>query len=339
LLSLAVFFAMAIRLTISLRKRDRIILENTDEIIRQRNELAIEKERIEKLLRDLKDTQAQLIQSEKMASLGQMVAGIAHEVNTPLGFVTNNLSIVERNVGILERALKEYQKMEIMLREGELSELEAQLENVRGIVSRIEEMSLPDRTRKTLAESNLGLQRIQELVTNLRNFSRLDEATLKMVSLSENIDASLMIATNIVKHKAEVIKNYAPNLMVECYPAQLNQVFLNLITNAAQAIEKFGKITITTQLENDKAVIKVADTGVGIPEQNLRKIFEPFFTTKPVGQGTGLGLSIVYKIIEQHNGTIDVKSKVGEGTEFTITLPVKQIKQTLREPLQSIQTA
>jgi signal transduction histidine kinase len=119
----------------------------------------------------------------------------------------------------------------------------------------------------------------------------------------------------------------------------LNQVFLNLITNAAQAIEKFGKITITTQLENDKAVIKVADTGVGIPEQNLRKIFEPFFTTKPVGQGTGLGLSIVYKIIEQHNGTIDVKSKVGEGTEFTITLPVKQIKQTLREPLQSIQTA
>jgi signal transduction histidine kinase len=231
LLSLAVFFAMAIRLTISLRKRDRIILENTDEIIRQRNELAIEKERIEKLLRDLKDTQAQLIQSEKMASLGQMVAGIAHEVNTPLGFVTNNLSIVERNVGILERALKEYQKMEIMLREGELSELEAQLENVRGIVSRIEEMSLPDRTRKTLAESNLGLQRIQELVTNLRNFSRLDEATLKMVSLSENIDASLMIATNIVKHKAEVIKNYAPNLMVECYPAQLNQVFLNLIGN------------------------------------------------------------------------------------------------------------
>ncbi len=339
LLSLVVFFAMAIRLTISLRKRDRIILENTNEIIRQRNELASEKERIEQLLRDLKDTQAQLIQSEKMASLGQMVAGIAHEVNTPLGFVTNNLSIVERNVGILERALKEYQKMEMMLREGELSELEAQLENVRELVSRIEEMALADRTRKTLAESNLGLQRIQELVTNLRNFSRLDEAALKTVNLSENIDASLMIATNLVKHKAEVIKNYTPNLMVECYPAQLNQVFLNLITNAAQAIETFGKITITTQLEQDKAIIKIADTGVGIPEQNLKKIFEPFFTTKPVGQGTGLGLSIVYKIIEQHNGTIDVKSKVGEGTEFTITLPVKQAKQSVREPAKRVQTA
>ncbi len=339
LLSLVVFFAMAIRLTISLRRRDRIIVENTNEIIRQRNELASEKERIEQLLRDLKDTQAQLIQSEKMASLGQMVAGIAHEVNTPLGFVTNNLSIVERNVGILEQALKAYQKMERMLREGELSELEAQLESVHELVSRIEEMALADRTRKTLAESNLGLQRIQELVTNLRNFSRLDEAALKIVDINENIDASLMIATNLVKHKAEVIKNYTPNLVVECYPAQLNQVFLNLITNAAQAIETFGKITITTQLEQDKAIIKVADTGVGIPEQNLKKIFEPFFTTKPVGQGTGLGLSIVYKIIEQHNGTIDVKSKVGEGTEFTITLPVKQAKQSLREPAKRVQTA
>ncbi len=339
LLSLVVFFAMAIRLTISLRKRDRIILENTDEIIRQRNELASEKERIEQLLRDLKDTQAQLIQSEKMASLGQMVAGIAHEVNTPLGFVTNNLSIVERNVGMLERALKAYQEMERMLREGELSELEAQLESVRELVSRIEEMALADRTRKTLAESNLGLQRIQELVTNLRNFSRLDEAALKIVDINENIDASLMIATNLVKHKAEVIKNYTPNLTVECYPAQLNQVFLNLITNAAQAIETFGKITITTQLEQDKAIIKVADTGVGIPEQNLKKIFEPFFTTKPVGQGTGLGLSIVYKIIERHNGTIDVKSKVGEGTEFTITLPVKQARQSVRKPAKRVQTA
>lgn len=327
LLSLVVFFAMAARLTISLRKRDRIILENTDEIIRQRNEIAIEKERIEKLLNDLKNTQAQLIQSEKMASLGQMVAGIAHEVNTPLGFVTNNLSIVERNVGILERALKEYQKLETMLREGELGELEAQLETVRELVSRIDEMALTDRTRKTLAESNIGLLRIQELVTNLRNFSRLDEASLKTVSLSENIDSALMIATNVVKHKAEVTRNYAPNLMVECYPAQLNQVFLNLITNAAQAIETFGKITITTLAQDDKAIIKIADTGVGIPEQNLKKIFEPFFTTKPIGQGTGLGLSIVYKIIERHNGSIGVKSKVGEGTEFVITLPMKQAKQ------------
>ncbi len=327
LLSLVIFFAMAVRLTISLRRQDRIIVENTEEIIRQRNEIALEKERIEKLLDDLKNAQAQLIQSEKMASLGQMVAGIAHEVNTPLGFVTNNLSIVERNLGILERALKEYQKMEMMLREGELNDLEAQLETVREVVLRIKEKALIERTHKTLSESNIGLQRIQELVTNLRNFSRLDETALKTVTLSENIDSALMIATNVVKHKAEVVKNYEPNLTVECYPAQLNQVFLNLITNAAQAIEKFGKITITTCSQGDKVLIKIADTGIGIPEQNLKKIFEPFFTTKPVGQGTGLGLSIVYKIIERHNGTIEVSSKVGEGSEFIITLPIKQAKQ------------
>ncbi|MCS7014127.1 MAG: ATP-binding protein [Chloroherpetonaceae bacterium] len=328
LLSLGVFFAMAVRLTISLRKRDRIIQQSTDEILRQRNQLASEKERVEKLLSDLKSTQAQLIQSEKMASLGQMVAGIAHEVNTPLGFVTNNLSVIERNVGILERALREYQKMEKMLREGELAELEAQLENIRSMVLRIEELSLVERTRRTISESNIGLQRIQELVTNLRNFSRLDEATCKLVNLAESIDSALMIATNMVKHKAEVIKNYAPNLMVECYPAQLNQVFLNLITNATQAIEKFGKITITTLTEGDKAIIKIADTGIGIPEENLKKIFEPFFTTKPVGQGTGLGLSIVYKIIEQHHGTIQVASEVGRGTEFTITLPLRQTRRS-----------
>lgn len=327
LLSLVIFFAMAVRLTISLRRQDRIIVQNTEEIIRQRNEIALEKERIEKLLNDLKNAQAQLIQSEKMASLGQMVAGIAHEVNTPLGFVTNNLSIVERNLGILEHALKEYQKMEMMLCEGELNDLEAQLETVREVVSRIKEKAIIERTHKTLSESNVGLQRIQELVTNLRNFSRLDETALKTVTLSENIDSALMIATNVVKHKAEVVKNYEPNLTVECYPAQLNQVFLNLITNAAQAIEKFGKITITTCSQGDRALIKIADTGIGIPEQNLKKIFEPFFTTKPVGQGTGLGLSIVYKIIERHNGTIEVSSKVGEGSEFIITLPIKQAKQ------------
>ncbi|MFN3386292.1 MAG: sensor histidine kinase [Candidatus Thermochlorobacter sp.] len=252
LLSLVIFFAMAVRLTISLRQQDRIILENTEEIIRQRNEIALEKDRIEKLLDDLKNAQAQLIQSEKMASLGQMVAGIAHEVNTPLGFVTNNLSIVERNLGILEHALKEYQKMEMMLREGELNDLEAQLETVREVVSRIKEKALIERTHKTLSESNIGLQRIQELVTNLRNFSRLDETALKTVTLSENIDSALMIATNVVKHKAEVVKNYEPNLTVECYPAQLNQVFLNLITNAAKQLKNLAKLPLQPALEATK---------------------------------------------------------------------------------------
>ncbi|MCS6988104.1 MAG: ATP-binding protein [Chloroherpetonaceae bacterium] len=158
---------------------------------------------------------------------------------------------------------------------------------------------------------------------------------MKKVSLSESIESALLIANHVVKQKAEVVTHYADNLFVECYPAQLNQVFLNVITNAAQAIETYGKITIVTWTENGSAKISIADTGVGIPEANLKKIFEPFFTTKPVGQGTGLGLSIVYKIIERHNGKIEVKSKVGEGTEVIITLPLKQ-KETRIDPTLTI---
>jgi signal transduction histidine kinase len=323
-LSLMVFAAMAIRLAVSLRRRDSVIRRNTEEILQQRNQLATEKERVEHLLDDLKNTQSQLIQSEKMASLGQMVAGIAHEVNTPLGFVMNNISIVERNHGILAAALADYRSLDNMLRTGALESLESMLESIAEQMERIEEFELVARTQSTLAESTIGLERIQELITNLKNFSRLDEADVKSVNINDNIDSALMIAANIVKYKADVMKDYAPNLVAECYPAQLNQVFLNLITNAAQAIKERGVIAIKTFTDQSDAVIKISDTGSGIAPENLKKIFEPFFTTKPVGQGTGLGLSIVYKIIERHNGNIDVESVVGSGTTFTIRIPLRQ---------------
>ncbi len=323
-LSLMVFAAMAIRLAVSLRRRDSVIRRNTEEILQQRNQLATEKERVEHLLDDLKNTQSQLIQSEKMASLGQMVAGIAHEVNTPLGFVMNNISIVERNHGILAAALADYRSLDKMLRTGALESLESMLESIAEQMERIEEFELVARTQSTLAESTIGLERIQELITNLKNFSRLDEADVKSVNINDNIDSALMIAANIVKYKADVMKDYAPNLVAECYPAQLNQVFLNLITNAAQAIKERGVIAIKTFTDQSDAVIKISDTGSGIAPENLKKIFEPFFTTKPVGQGTGLGLSIVYKIIERHNGNIDVESVVGSGTTFTIRIPLRQ---------------
>ncbi len=323
-LSLMVFAAMAIRLAVSLRRRDSVIRRNTEEILQQRNQLATEKERVEHLLDDLKNTQSQLIQSEKMASLGQMVAGIAHEVNTPLGFVMNNISIVERNHGILAAALADYRSLDNMLRTGALESLESMLESIAEQMERIEEFELVARTQSTLAESTIGLERIQELITNLKNFSRLDEADVKSVNINDNIDSALMIAANIVKYKADVMKDYTPNLVAECYPAQLNQVFLNLITNAAQAIKARGVIAIKTFTDQSDAVIKISDTGSGIAPENLKKIFEPFFTTKPVGQGTGLGLSIVYKIIERHNGNIDVESVVGSGTTFTIRIPLRQ---------------
>ncbi|NTW48963.1 MAG: GHKL domain-containing protein [Chlorobiales bacterium] len=329
-----VFLAMVSRATVSLRRRDSVINERTDEVVRQRDTIAHEKERIEHLLTDLKNTQTQLIQSEKMASLGQMVAGLAHEVNTPLGFVKNNISIVDRNHKIFVGALLEHTKLANLLEKGDLDDLETQLEAAKQSMEQILSYDLLAKTEKRLADSLMGLDRIEELIINLKNFSRLDEATLKRSDINEGIDSAILIATNLIKHKAEVEKQYGSNIIAECYPAQLNQVFLNLLTNAAQAMHGddrtggtiTGKIIIKTSLENDQVLIKIQDNGKGIPKENLKKIFEPFYTTKAIGEGTGLGLAIVYKIIQQHNGSIQVQSEVGKGSVFEIRIPCKQPK-------------
>lgn len=324
LICVIMFVGMAIRLTISLRQGDAIIETRNRELVAQRDELAREKETIEQLLIDLTNTQAQLIQSEKMASLGQMVAGLAHEINTPLGFVMTNVGVFERNVGLYNEAIMQTSELVEMLENGDLSDALQKLEDTKVALQRLFDLNLIEKTKNRINEATIGLERIRELVINLKNFSRLDEAEMKKVDLSESLESALLIAHNVIKHKAEVETLYEENLAVECYPAQLNQVFLNLITNAVQAIPEFGKMTIKTWTENGLAKISIADTGVGIPEANLKRIFEPFFTTKPIGHGTGLGLSIAYKIIERHSGKIDVKSKEKEGTQFTITLPLRQ---------------
>jgi signal transduction histidine kinase len=324
LLSLGVFVAMAIRLAISLRRSDEIIETRNQEVILQRDEIMREKETIEQLLIDLTHTQAQLIQSEKMASLGQMVAGLAHEINTPLNFVLTNIGVIDRNVEIFKNALAGTNAMVHHLESGDLETVAEKLEETKEALGKINDLNLLEKTKNRVNEAVIGLDRIKELIVNLKNFSRLDEADVKKVNLNENIESALMIAHNIIKYKAEVETHYAEDLFVECYPAQLNQVFLNIISNAAQAIPEFGKITITTEKNDFSAIIRIADTGAGISEENMKKIFEPFFTTKPVGQGTGLGLTIVYKIIQKHNGTIRVKSKEGEGTEFEVKIPLRQ---------------
>ncbi len=326
LICVVMFIGMAIRLTISLRRSDHIIEMRNQELMAQRDEIAREKETVEQLLIDLTNTQAQLIQSEKMASLGQMVAGLAHEINTPLGYVMTNVGVIERNVGLFSEAIMQASELVSMLENGDLNEALQKLDDTKFTLQRLFDLNLLEKTSNRVNEATIGLERIRELIINLKNFSRLDEADMKKVKLSESIESALVIAHNLIKHKAEVETHYEEDLAVECYPAQLNQVFLNIITNAVQAILDFGKITIKTWTENGSAKISIADTGIGISEANLKRIFEPFFTTKPVGQGTGLGLSIVYKIIERHEGKIEVKSKVGEGTEFIITLPLRQEK-------------
>ncbi len=278
----------------------------------------------------IQEQQTQLIQSEKMASLGQMVAGIAHEVNTPLGFVRNNIEVLEKNQRRLLDVLERYRDLRDSLVNGQLDELEVKLVGIIEASKKIDSANFSEKVQALISESIDGIDRIQQLVLDLKNFSRLDEASFKESDLNQGIESTLKIAHNIVKYKAEVIKDFAPELKAECFPARINQVFLNIITNAAQAIEGQGNIWIKTYKENDMAVIKIRDSGKGIPQENLKKIFEPFFTTKDVGQGTGLGLSIVYKIIEQHKGTITVQSEVGKGTEFTIKLPIKQSKQIVK---------
>ncbi|MDX2127703.1 MAG: ATP-binding protein [Chloroherpetonaceae bacterium] len=285
----------------------------------------------------IKAQQLQLVQAEKMSSLGQMVAGIAHEINTPLGFVKNSLTLLSRNQEEIESLLlKQHALAESLLMGGSDDEIEKHITEAFEAKRELEENEVLGDSKKMLDHSKTGIERIEELVINLKNFSRLDETAFKLSDINEGIESTLVITNNAYKHKAEIKKNFTPDLKAECYPSQLNQVIMNLIVNAAQAIPEKGMIHISTMLERiDEspaanksdayyAVIEVSDTGKGISKENLDKIFDPFFTTKPVGQGTGLGLSISYQIIQKHKGKINVKSEVGKGTTFTVRIPLKQ---------------
>jgi two-component system, NtrC family, sensor kinase len=246
--------------------------------------------------RKLKETQTQLIQNEKMASLGQLVAGIAHEINNPLAFVLNNLFIVENSLEIL------YPAMEPHLSEASLGKL--------------------GKTRMRLGEMREGLDRVKALVLDLRTFSRLDEAEFKTVDVGETIDTVLLLMKHKMNGRVLVEKQYAGERTLNCYPGKLHQVLMNLIANAVDAIEGEGKIVIATSRTAQCFAISVRDSGAGIPEGIQSKIFDPFFTTKPLGQGTGLGLAISYGIVQDHGGSIEVKSERGVGSEFIIKIPV-----------------
>jgi signal transduction histidine kinase len=280
-------------------------------------------------LKHLKESETMLVQTEKMSSLGQMVAGIAHEINTPLAYVKSSLASVKERLPHVEGMVAEYQKLLDMLERGDVpdEQLSAQFARVSSLSAKFHaESEAVDMAQ--LAEDGLhGIDQISEIILNLKNFSRLDRSKLQRFNLNEGLESTLVIARNMVKHKS-VRKNLQDIPLVECSPSQINQVFLNLVTNAAQATgDENGEITVSTGIAPGGQVrVDVSDNGHGIPENVLPKIFDPFFTTKDVGQGTGLGLSIAYKIVEQHGGRIEVKSKVGQGTTFTVFLPVKAVQ-------------
>ena len=274
----------------------------------------------------LQSSQAALVQSEKMASLGQMVAGVAHEINTPLGYVRNNVEMMQGVFGQLRELLSDHDQLAQMLTDNAADEtaLSQLLFKVTAAAHDLQDSKLLEDTEALFGDTLFGVDTIKELVINLRNFSRLDSAKIAEVNLNDCLDQTLVIANNVLKSKVEVIKRYGEIPPVPCSPSQLNQVFLNIMTNAAQAVEhEQGKLLLQTDVSGPWVRVTIQDNGKGIAPENLKKIFDPFFTTKPVGQGTGLGLSISYQIVQAHGGTIQVNSAVGRGTRFVVSLPLQ----------------
>ena len=271
---------------------------------------------------ELEETQSQLLQSEKMAAIGQLAAGVAHEINNPIGFVNSNLGSLKGQVESLLSVLSAYEEVENALK-GQ-PDLLASLQQAK-IAADLD--FLRDDILDLINESLDGVQRVKKIVENLRDFSRVDASEWHYANLEQGLESTLNIVWNEIKYKAEVIREYAGLPDVECIAAQINQVFMNLLVNAAHAIAERGTITLRTGFDEREVWVEVEDTGVGIKPENLKRVFEPFFTTKPVGKGTGLGLSLAYGIVQRHQGGLEVQSEPGKGTKFRLTLPRRHTAQ------------
>src|SRR5450830_251973 len=265
----------------------------------------------------LKEMGNQLQQSEKMAAIGQLAAGVAHEINNPIGFVNSNLGTLQRYIADLFKVIANYEQAE--------AELTPQTRtNLAEIKRKLDLNYLREDSESLLAESLGGMQRVKRIVQDLREFAHVDETDKQWANLEKGMDSTLNVVWNELKYKADVVKEYAGIADIKCIPSQINQVFMNLLINAVQAIEQHGRITIRTGQEGDNVWLEVQDTGQGIKPENLSRLFDPFFTTKPVGMGTGLGLSLSYGIVNKHHGRIEVHSQVGKGSSFRVCLPITQ---------------
>ena len=304
--------------------RDKSILETqvaerTRQIFNQKDKLQEQKEELHAILENLKTTQSQLLQAEKMASLGQLVAGIAHEINNPVTFISAGVESLEMNINDVREVLDTFHTITPGNAREKLEEIEALKERIEYDIA-IDEI-------KTLIDSiKSGTARTTEIVNGLRTFSRLDEDVLKFANVHDGLDSTLVLLRNKFKERIKIEYQYGDIPLIECYPGQLNQVFMNILSNAVAAIENEGIIRISTSESDGLVRISIRDNGPGIPEEILPKIFDPFFTTKNVGEGTGLGLSITHGIIEKHKGSITASSEPGKGTEFIIVIPVQQNK-------------
>ncbi|WP_053133548.1 ATP-binding protein [Pseudomonas sp. MIACH] len=297
---------MARRATLQTTQLERLVEQRTQ---------ALQQE-----IEERKHLESQLVQSEKLASLGQLAAGVAHEINNPVGFISSNLSTLDGYFNQLQQMLEAYRQAEENLATGE------QHEQLKALRIRLELDFLQDDIPILIRESKEGIGRVAQIVKDLKNFSRVDnDQAWQFANLQQGIDSTLNIVASELKYKADVIKHYAPLPEIECLASQLNQVVMNLVINAAQAMgPERGTITISNGVDGENVWLEVADNGCGIAPEAVQKIFDPFFTTKPVGEGTGLGLSLSYGIVKKHRGDISVSSELGKGTTFRVVLPIRQ---------------
>ncbi len=293
-----------------------VTIHDSTELKKVAEELTRKNLRLNEALAELKHSQAKVLHQEKMASIGQLAAGVAHEINNPIGFINSNLSTLGKYLSRLSGFLAVQSGC---IAAGAPPD---QVESVRKQQATLKIDYIVKDLEDLVRESLEGAERVRSIVADLKSFSRVDESEYKQADLNECLRSTINIVWNEIKYKATLKKELGEIPQTRCYPQQMNQVFMNLLVNAAHAIEQQGTITVRSWEEDGYVCVSVADTGQGIPEANLHRIFEPFFTTKEVGKGTGLGLSITYDIVKKHNGEITVRSEPGKGTDFTVRIPV-----------------
>lgn len=307
------------------------LLHNLKSLEDQAQNLTERAKEVEVAYEELQESQEQVIQSEKMSSLGQMVAGVAHEINTPLGYVSSNINSLKENFAELRIVFSRLDEILLAVKEPgrESVNITKRLVSTLRAYKRLRGPELMQESEQLISDGDYGLMEMSKLVKTLKDFSRIDRQSTEQVDVHDCIRSSITIASNHIQdNNVTVVENYADLPKISCFPSKLNQLFLNIITNACQAMnEKGGQLLIASERRGEYIAIRFADEGHGMDKETQQKIFEPFFTSKNIGEGTGLGMSIAYKIIEAHNGKIDVESTVGEGTAIIVSLPIKDTQQ------------
>ncbi len=291
------------------------VASRTRQLVEANAELAAEQQELKTLLMKVEEAQSQLLQSEKMAAIGQLAAGVAHEINNPIGFVNSNLGTLNSYVEKLLAVISAYEHRE--------TTVDLPKDDLQVVKADADLSFLREDVRALLKESQDGLSRVKKIVQDLKEFSHVGEVEWQEADINDGMESTLNVVRAELKYKADVIREYGRLPPVRCIAAQVNQVFMNLLVNAAQAIDEHGTITVRSGVDGDKVWVEIQDTGKGMPPETIKRIFEPFFTTKPVGKGTGLGLSLSYDIIvKRHDGYFDVSSTPGKGSTFRVWLPI-----------------